>query len=641
VGGRDAVLNGRPPIRVLVADDEPALLDAYRRVFAVVSDTTDSGDHTLADLRATLFGHARPVANRPTFAVDVTYATGAEEAVAAVRRARDGATPFHIAFLDMRMPPGPDGIWAAQEIRAVEPDLDIVIATAYSDVDPREIAERVPPLDKVFYVQKPFHPYEVRQLALALGAKSEAVAKVRRLAFFDGLTGLPNRELFSLRLEQAIELARRQGQPLAALFLDLDNFKRINDTLGHAVGDQLLQIIGQRLLRCVRASDVVARRAETGQGDPELARFGGDEFVASLTVMRRSEDAALVARRILQSVSEPVRLGDHEMLVTASVGIAVFPDDGGDPETLFRNADLAMYAAKRAGGNVFRFFSPAMTEAAMKRLRVENMLRRALAQGELSLWYQPQLALTSNEVTGMEALLRWESPDLGMIPPLEFIPVAEETGLIIPIGEWVLRTACAQAKRWHDAGNAPLRMAVNVSVHQFVHPGFPDLVGRVLLETGLDPAALELEITESVLMKDEDHAVATLVALKALGVSLALDDFGTGYSSLGRLRTFPIDRLKIDRSFVQSISADGDDKAIASAVIAMAESMKLRVTAEGVETGPQLDYLRRNHCEEIQGYYISRPLPLVAADAYLVARRAASQGGPRPAAGGAEPPRGG
>ena len=627
LGGREAVLNPRTPIRVLVADDEPALLDAYRRVFAGVSDTTDSGDHTLADLRATLFGRARPMADRPTFAVDVAYANGAEEAVAAVRSAHDGATPFHLAFLDMRMPPGPDGIWAAQEIRAVAPDLDIVIATAYSDVDPREIAERVPPLDKVFYVQKPFHPYEVRQLALALGAKSEAVARVRRLAFFDGLTGLPNRELFSLRLEQAIELARRQGQPLAALFLDLDNFKRINDTLGHGVGDQLLQIIGQRLLRCVRASDVVARTFDEGrQGDPELARFGGDEFVASLTAMRKSEDAALVAQRILQSVSEPVRLGDHEMLVTASVGIAVFPHDGDDPETLFRNADLAMYAAKRAGGNVFQFFSPAMTEAAMKRLTVENMLRRALSQGELSLWYQPQLALTTGEIMGMEALLRWESPELGMIPPLEFIPVAEETGLIISIGEWVLRTACAQAKRWHEAGNAPLRMAVNVSVHQFVHPGFPDLVGRVLAETGLDPAALELEITESVLMKDEEHAVDTLVALKALGVSLALDDFGTGYSSLGRLRTFPIDRLKIDRSFVQSISADGDDKAIASAVIAMAENMKLRVTAEGVETGPQLEYLRRNHCEEIQGYYISRPLPLPAADAYLLAHRTTPQG---------------
>jgi EAL domain-containing protein (putative c-di-GMP-specific phosphodiesterase class I) len=261
-----------------------------------------------------------------------------------------------------------------------------------------------------------------------------------------------------------------------------------------------------------------------------------------------------------------------------------------------------------------------MNETAQKRLTVERLLRRALAEGELSLWYQPQWHLRSGEVTGMEALLRWISPELGPIPPLEFIPVAEETGLIIPIGEWVLRTACAQAKRWHDAGCVPLRMAVNVSVHQFVHPGFPDLVGRALRDSGLDPAALELEITESVLMKDEDHAVDTLRALKALGVSLALDDFGTGYSSLGRLRTFPIDRLKIDRSFIQAISADGDDRAIAAAVIAMADNMRLRVTAEGVETDGQLEYLRHNHCEEIQGFFISRPLPTDEALAFLRAR---------------------
>jgi len=467
---------------------------------------------------------------------------------------------------------------------------------------------------------------------LALGTKAEAEARIRRLAFFDGLTGLPNRELFSLRLEQAIALARRQGHPLAALFLDLDNFKRINDTLGHGVGDQLLQAIGQRLQHCVRAGDVIGRPPAAAERESQLARFGGDEFVVALTAMRRSEDAALVAQRILDSVGRPVHVGEHEMLVTASIGIAVFPDDGEDPETLYRNADLAMYAAKRVGKNAFQFFSRAMNETAQKHLTVERLLRRALAEGELSLWYQPQLHVLSGEVTGMEALLRWTSPELGHIPPLEFIPIAEETGLIIPIGEWVLRTACAQAKRWHDAGWVPLRMAVNVSVHQFVHPGFPDLVKRVLQDTGLDPAALELEITESVLMKDEAHAVDTLSALKALGVSLALDDFGTGYSSLGRLKTFPIDRLKIDRSFIQAISDDGDEKAIASAVIAMAENMRLRVTAEGVETNGQLEYLRHNHCEEIQGFFISRPLPPEEAMTFLrtrLSRPGADDGGHR------------
>ncbi len=619
--------DGQSPIRVLVADDEAPVLDAYRRVFAGVSTTSLGGDRTLDDLRATLFGHAGPATPRATIDLDVAYAQSAEEAVSLTQAAHDAERPFGLAFLDMRMPPGQDGIWAAQAMRAIEPELDVVIATAYSDVDPRQIAERVPPIDKVFYLQKPFHPFEVRQLTLALSARSEAQARIRQLAFFDALTGLPNRELFRLRLEQSIALARRHGLPLAALFLDLDNFKRINDTLGHGVGDQLLQTIGQRLQRSVRAGDQVGRApSRDAEQEPQLARFGGDEFVVSLSALRRSEDAALVARRILESVAQPVRLGEHEMLVTASIGIAVFPHDGEDPETLYRNADLAMYAAKRTGKNAFQFFSPGMNESAQKRLSVEGLLRRALTRGELSLWYQPQLHLRTGQVTGMEALLRWTSPELGPIPPLEFIPVAEETGLIIPIGEWVLRTACTQAKRWHDAGCVPLRMAVNVSVHQFVHPGFPDLVGRVLHETGLDPAALELEITESVLMKDEDHAVDTLAALKALGVSLALDDFGTGYSSLGRLKTFPIDRLKIDRSFIQAITADGDERAIASAVIAMAENMRLQVTAEGVETDNQLEYLRDNRCEEIQGFYISRPMPPEDADAFLHARRIGGQG---------------
>jgi len=604
-------------VRVLVADDEPAVLDAYRRIFA----DPDVVDDDIQSLRTKLFGGDPDAVRTSAFTLAVTYATGADDAVAAFRSARAAGRPFHLAFLDMRMPPGPDGIWAAQQIRGDDGDVDIVIATAYSDIDPKQIAERVPPIDKIFYVQKPFHPYEVRQLALALGAKADAEAKIRRLAYFDGLTQLPNRELFRVRLDQAIELARRQGRPLAALFMDLDNFKRVNDTLGHAVGDQLLRAIAQRLRQSIRSSDAVVR--SPGAVDTnELARFGGDEFMISLTEVRRGEDAAAVAHRILDALAEPIRLGEHEVIVTTSIGIAVYPADGADADTLFRNADLAMYAAKKTGRNAFRFYSESMNDAAVKRLTVENLLRRALAVGELTLWYQPQIHLATGEVSGMEALLRWASPELGMVPPSEFIPIAEESGLIIPMGAWVLRTACDQARRWRDAGDTQVRIAVNVSVHQFVHTGFPDLVRQVLAETGLEPSALELEITESVLLRDEENAIDTLRALKDLGVSLALDDFGTGYSSLSRLKSFPIDRLKIDRSFVHAITATHDEKAIASAVIAMADTMNLRVTAEGVETTGQLAYLRENHCEEIQGYFVSHPLPLAEADAFLHRHRA-------------------
>ncbi len=603
-------------IRVLIADDEPAVLDAYKRIFNGSGNAAKSPDKSMSDLRAKLFGNAGSKPKQTHMDFIVEYTQGAEEALEAVRTARETRRPFSMAFLDMRMPPGPDGVWAAREIRAIDPNLDIVMATAYSDVDPREISDQVPPVDKIFYVQKPFHPYEVRQLALALGRKSEAEARIRQLAFYDSLTGLPNREFFKIRLLQAIEVAKRQNRSLAVLFMDLDNFKRINDTLGHGVGDQLLRTTAERLTRSIRASDSITRLPLRGV-ENGIARFGGDEFMILLTDMNKSEEVTTVANRIRENLCVPLKLGEHEVIVSTSIGIATFPDDGEDAETLVKNADMAMYFAKRNGRNSFQFYSKSMNEAALKRMTLENLMRRALHTNEFTLWYQPQIGLATGEVCGMEALLRWNSPELGMVPPMEFIPVAEECGLIIPIGEWVLRTACRQAKAWRDEGHTQLRVAVNISVLQFVHMGFPELVQSILEETGLEPSALELEITESLLMKDGGNAIETLNALKRLGVSLAIDDFGTGYSSLSRLKDFPIDRLKIDRSFIQSISTAKNDKAIASAVIAMADSMNLSVTAEGVETDCQLNYLKEKHCEEIQGYYISRPLPVREADNFL------------------------
>ncbi len=436
-----------------------------------------------------------------------------------------------------------------------------------------------------------------------------AEERIRQLAFIDSLTQLPNRELFKDRLNAALNLAKRHGRHAGLLFLDLDHFKRINDTLGHSVGDLLLQATAERLKLSLRDSDTVSR-TEVDDWDETIARLGGDEFILLLPEVQHGEDVAVVAERIRTNLSQPLVLAGHEVFVTPSIGIAIFPEDGDDPETLLKNADMAMYLAKRQGRNLYRFYDATLNEAALKRLTMENQLRKAIEQNDLSIHYQPQLDLPSGRISGVEALLRWHNPILGPVSPVDFIPLAEETGLIIPIGEWVLRTACQQAKAWRDQGIDLQRMAVNISVLQFVQPSFPGLVERVLEEAGLEPSALELEITESLLMKDPEGATHILQSLKKLGVQLAIDDFGTGYSSLSRLRQLPLDRLKIDKAFVREVNSQPDDAAIATAVIAMAESMGLRVIAEGVESEAQLRFLKSKHCDEVQGYYLSRPLPV-------------------------------
>ncbi len=436
-----------------------------------------------------------------------------------------------------------------------------------------------------------------------------AEERIRHLAFIDGLTQLPNRELFKDRLNEALKLAKRYARRVGLLFLDLDNFKRINDTLGHNVGDLLLQATAERLKQSLRDSDTISR-AWTDEKGETIARLGGDEFTVLLPEVRRSEDVAMVAEHIQANLAQPLLLAGHEVLVTPSIGIAVYPEDGEDAGVLLRNADMAMYLAKRQGRNLYRFYDPTLNEAALRRLTMESQLRKAIEQNDLSIHYQPQLDLPSGRLSGVEALLRWQNAILGMVSPADFIPLAEETGLIVPIGEWVLRTACQQAKNWQNAGIALPRMAVNISVLQFVQPGFPGLVARILEETGLESGALELEITESLLMKDPEGATCVLQALKTLGVQLAIDDFGTGYSSFSRLKQLPLDRLKIDRAFIREVNNRPDDAAIATAVIAMADSMGLRVIAEGVENEAQLRFLKSKHCDEVQGYYLSRPLPV-------------------------------
>ncbi len=604
----------KPPIRILVADDEEPVLDAYRAVFS--GDRPTAGSSALNDLKARLFeGSTKAQTTNDIDLFDAHYVRDAEQAVLAVRRAVADGTPFAVVFLDMRMPPGHDGIWAAIHIRESDPEVDIVISTAFSDTDPRQITEQVPPEEKLFYVQKPFHPHEVRQLALALGrSKWSAENRFRQLAHYDSLTGLPNRTLFLDRMHQTIEAARRHQRRAAVLFIDLDNFKRINDSLGHTFGDEILKITADRLRHCARSCDAVMGPWR----EVSAARLGGDEFTVLLSEIDAAENCTLVAERILQAFIEPMRLQDDEVIMTPSIGIATFPEDGDDVQTLLKNADLAMYFAKHNGPNSFQYHQDSMNASTLQRITLEKNLRQAISRDEFTLYYQPQTDMVTGSLKGAEALLRWDNKELGSVPPAEFIPVAEQCGLILAIGEWVLRTACQQAKAWRDRGVGLPRIGVNVSAKQFFQQDFPQLVERVLAETALEPHVLEIEITESLLMQDTERAIATMHGLRALGVQIALDDFGTGYSSLSRLKEFPIDCLKIDHSFVRDISTDANDQAIACAVLAMAGSLNMRVVAEGVETPEQFDFLKLKQCNEMQGYLICRPLPAEKLEQFLL-----------------------
>jgi len=413
------------------------------------------------------------------------------------------------------------------------------------------------------------------------------------LAHHDVLTDLPNRVLLQDRLDQAIELARRQGRKLAVMFMDLDRFKHINDSLGHAIGDQLLQSVAQRLVGCLRHSDTVSRQ-------------GGDEFVLLLPYIEQVEDAALSAQKLLSSVMKSHNIGQQDLYISASIGISIFPDDGKDVETLIKSADTAMYSAKENGRNNFKFFEQNMNVLAVQRQSIEAGLRRALAGQEFVLHYQPKINLQSGTIVGVEALIRWQHPELGLLPPAQFISIAEDCGLILPIGRWVLLEACRQIKAWQTAGLAPITVAVNTSALELHAKDFLENIRAALDDTGLAPCYLELELTESVLMRDAKSTGLLLHTLTDLGVKLAVDDFGTGYSSLSYLRRFPIDTLKIDQSFVNQITSNLDDAAIVSAVISMGKSLKLRVIAEGIETEEQFSFLLSQSCDEGQGFYFSK-----------------------------------
>jgi diguanylate cyclase (GGDEF)-like protein/PAS domain S-box-containing protein len=487
-------------------------------------------------------------------------------------------------------------IWITQDITArKQAELELVQAKAQLEA---LVEQRTQQLSQT-----------VAALELKIAEQQAAEARAERLALFDGLTGLPNRHLLADRASQAIDIARRSDEPLAVLFLDLDHFKNVNDSLGHRVGDSLLTQLAQRLRGAVREQDTVART-------------GGDEFVLVLPLTDIA-GAAHLATKLMALASAPFQVDGQELTVTPSMGIAMFPTDGDDFDTLCKCADAAMYRAKRDGRNAYRFFTSEMQAQSARALQLENALRRAQERRQLSLHYQPQFALDAAgepRIVGAEALLRWQHPELGWVSPAEFIPIAETSGLILPIGEWVLREALSQLRRWDEAGLPALTMAVNLSAVQFRHDDLPELVGRVLDEVGMPADRLELELTEGAAMDNPSRAITVMNELHARGVQLSIDDFGTGYSSLSYLKKFRVSKLKIDQSFVRDLTDDVEDRAIVDAVIRMAAALGLQTLAEGVETDGQLAFLRSHGCQAVQGFLFSRALPADAFADYVQSR---------------------
>jgi diguanylate cyclase (GGDEF)-like protein len=545
-----------------------------------------------------------------------TTAGSAEEALLLLQKEK-----YELIISDINMG-GMSGLEMIPQVRASAPDTVIMMISGEQTIESAIEAMRGGAFD---YIMKPFdfqHVEAAVRRALEhhalLAAKRrhenhlealvrQRTAELNHLAYHDALTDLPNRILFEDRLTQALLLAERNRQTLGMLFLSLDRFKKVHDTLGRAIGDRLLQKVAERL-RCS------AHQGET------VSRFEGDEFALLLTQIggTENEDVGAVIFHINESLKLPFIIDEHELFITVSIGISLYPDDGADAPTLLKNADAALYRAREQGGDNYQFYTADMNAKAMKRLTLENSLRRALERSEFEVYYQPVLDINTRKIVGMESLLRWHHPELGLVQPAEFIPLAEDTGMIVPIGEWVLHTACGQSKSWQEAGFAPLSLAVNLSARQFQQQNLAEVVVRILKETGLNAHDLELELTESSIMKNAESAVRTLGELKAMGVKIAIDDFGTGYSSLGYLKRLPIDTLKIDRSFVCDVTTDPDDAALVMAIITLAHNLRLKVIAEGVETEEQLRFLHLLRCDEWQGYLFSRPLPVEAFEDLLL-----------------------
>jgi diguanylate cyclase len=603
--------------RILVIDDNPAIHQDFEKILAREPELSTG----MTQAERILFGDDLPTVIRPTF--ELQFASQGQQGVKSVEEARAAGQPFALAFIDMRMPPGWDGLETIEYLWAADPDVQVVVCSAHSDYDWADFIERLGHSDKLLVLKKPFEPIEVLQCASALTRKwhdeqavrrhvssleqmvavrtrglEAANSQLRHLATHDALTGLPNRVLLDDRLAQAIAHAESDKYQFAVLVLDLDRFKLINDSLGHRAGDELLNQVARRLQSVVTRIDTVAR-------------VGGDEFILVLGSASQREYAEAAAQRAIDALKVPVRISGVDLHISTSVGIAFYPQDGNTTENLIARADAAMYCAKQRGRNNLQCFEAGMDIPTRDRVKLESDLHGALVKNQFELHYQPKVDTATDRFHSAEALIRWRHPDRGIIMPEDFIPLAEESGVINTIGEWVLREACRQCKAWQRDGLPTLRVAVNVSATQFRQGNLLSVIRSAVAETGLDPRCLELELTESAVMSNPEESAEILETLNGMGVLVSVDDFGTGYSSMSYLRRFPIDKLKIDRGFVKDLITRADDASIVRAIISLAHSLRLKVVAEGVETPEQLLSLKSMGCDQYQGFHFSPPLTAV------------------------------
>ncbi|HEY3731144.1 MAG TPA: EAL domain-containing protein [Steroidobacteraceae bacterium] len=609
--------------RILIVDDNRAIHDDFGKILL-----TPESDRQLQDLEDDLFGETSVARQTPIdFRLDSAYQ--GNDALSMVQQSLVDEQRYAVAFVDMRMPPGWDGLETIERLWAVDPEIQMVICSAYSDHDWTDIVRRLGRTDNLLILRKPFDVIEVLQFAHALTSKwrnrralrqqldtlerdvsertkglEDANLQLRHLATHDALTGLPNRVLLDDRMSQAIVHAERAGEGFAVCVLDLDRFKLINDSMGHRAGDEMLRQVARRLTNVVRSGDTVAR-------------LGGDEFVMILGEVREPEDAERVGRKVIDELLAPLQIGEIEVHAAASMGVSFFPRDGKTIETLYAHADAAMYCAKNRGGASVQCFATSMNLATEERVRFEADLHRALKLNQFELHFQPKVNAASNQIHSVEALIRWRHPERGLVQPADFIPLAEESGLIIPIGEWVLREACRQARHWQDQGLPMVRIAVNVSALQFRRLDLVDTVRSALMDADVNARYLEIELTESAVMTNPEESVEILERLSRMGVVVSVDDFGTGYSSISYLRRFPIDKLKIDRTFVSNLMTSAEDASIVRAIISLAHGLRLKVVAEGVETADQVACLQKLGCDQYQGYYFSRPVDAAALEEFL------------------------
>jgi diguanylate cyclase (GGDEF)-like protein len=619
--------------RLLMIDDNPAIHEDYRKIL------TGRDETQISAAEAALFGKPVPTVSRPNF--DLDSAMQGKDGVEMARQALLEGRPYSVAFVDMRMPPGWDGLETIENLWKIDPEIQVVVCSAYSDYDWMELLDRLGCSDKLIVIKKPFEPIEILQSASALSRKWQNARALRRhveglervvtdrtrgleaanrqlrhLASHDTLTGLPNRLLLEDRITQAIAQAKRQGREFAVAVLDLDRFKLINDSLGHRAGDELLCEVAARLKGAIRSVDSVAR-------------IGGDEFVIVFDGPMTRAETLEMGKRLLNVMQPPTRLLGMNVHVSPSIGIAYYPHDGATMDTLLAHADAAMYCAKDRGRNNVQCYAESMGTVTHERVKFESELHEALRLGQFELHYQPKVDTATGRINSAEALIRWRHPKRGLLPPAEFIPVADECGLLDAIGEWVLSEACRQGRIWQQSGPRPVRIAVNLAPSQFRLVDLAGQIRRALDASGLDPALLEIELTETAVMSDAEESVHILEAISRMGVLVSVDDFGTGYSSMSYLRRFPIDKLKIDRCFVEQMATRPEDASIVGAIISLAHSLRLKVIAEGVETPEQLQLLAKLGCDQYQGFYFSPALlpamfeNLVRADSDLTEEDAA------------------